>query len=181
MRTSQSFSSPSRPYPLDILQDLIQDELSCAICLDTCTNALVNPECSHRFCGKCIKKSLTNCKHECPICRSYIPTYRSLRPDLQFDRIVSAARLESSLLEMNNEMGNSVVDTTIVIQYCSRTIATYYIAYIYFSYYCYYRLLTYYYYPRHFFLTTDAKTRRAVGSIVDFLFESAGYQSDQQQ
>jgi len=76
--------------PLKILRDLVKDEFECAICLDTCTDTHVNPRCGHRFCNLCIKKSLSKCRNECPNCRSHIPTYRSLRVDAQFDRIVSA-------------------------------------------------------------------------------------------
>jgi E3 ubiquitin-protein ligase RNF1/2 len=80
--------SPQRD-PLQILRDLVTNEFKCAICLDTCTDTNVNPQCGHRFCKVCIKKSLTSCKHECPNCRAHIPTYRTLRQDAQFDRIVS--------------------------------------------------------------------------------------------
>ncbi len=51
----------------------------------------MNPDCGHRFCGKCIKESLNRCRHECPQCRVHIPTYRACRKDSQFDRIVSDA------------------------------------------------------------------------------------------
>jgi hypothetical protein len=57
--------------------------------LEPCTDTLVNPECNHRFCGKCIKESLHKCNHECPTCRVPIPTYRTCRRDPQFDHIVS--------------------------------------------------------------------------------------------
>ena len=71
------------------LKKFLEEELECAICLETCTNTLVNPECNHRFCGKCIKESLHKCNHECPTCRVPIPTYRTCRRDAQFDHIVS--------------------------------------------------------------------------------------------
>eukprot|EP00979_Chaetoceros_neogracilis_P007709 scaffold1641_cov250-Chaetoceros_neogracile.AAC.3 len=79
--------------PLQILRDLVSDEFECAICLHTCTDTNVNPKCGHRFCKGCIELSLSKCKHECPNCRARIPTYRSLRPDTQFDRIVSTYTL----------------------------------------------------------------------------------------
>jgi hypothetical protein len=71
------------------LKKFREEESECPICLEPCTDTLVSPECSHRFCGKCIKESLHKCNHECPTCRVHIPTYRTCRRDPQFDRIVS--------------------------------------------------------------------------------------------
>jgi hypothetical protein len=71
------------------LKKFLEEEFECSICLETCTDTLVNPECNHRFCGKCIKESLHKCNHECPTCRVPIPTYRTCRRDAQFDHIVS--------------------------------------------------------------------------------------------
>ena len=75
--------------PLQLLNDLMQDEFQCPICLGVCANTHVNPDCSHRFCGECMTKNINECKHECPSCRAHIPTYRTLRPDTHFDKIVS--------------------------------------------------------------------------------------------
>jgi hypothetical protein len=72
------------------LKKFLEEEFECAICLESCTDTLVNPECNHRFCGKCIKESLQKCNHECPTCRVHIPTYRTCRRDPQFDHIVSS-------------------------------------------------------------------------------------------
>jgi len=57
------------------LKKFREEEFECTICLEPCTDTLVNPECNHRFCGKCIKESLQKCNHECPTCRVHIPTY----------------------------------------------------------------------------------------------------------
>jgi len=54
-------------------------EYECPICLDA----------HHRFCGDCIKESLRRCNNECPSCRVYIPTKRTMRKNTQFDKIVS--------------------------------------------------------------------------------------------
>ena len=74
---------------MDLLKDLVRDDFQCPVCLDTFADTHVNPECLHRFCGDCIKESLTRCKNECPACRVHIPTKRTLRKDKQFDNIVS--------------------------------------------------------------------------------------------
>ena len=93
MKTKVDASHSPQQDPLQILRDLVSDEFKCAICLDTCTDTNVNPQCGHRFCKVCIKLSLSKCKHECPNCRARIPTYRSMRQDAQFDRIVSTYTL----------------------------------------------------------------------------------------
>ena len=71
------------------LKKFREEVYECPICLKPCTDTLVNPECNHRFCKKCIKESLRKCNHECPTCRAHIPTYRTCRRDPQFDHIVS--------------------------------------------------------------------------------------------
>ena len=80
------------------LKKFLEEEFECVICLETCTDTLVNPECNHRFCGKCIKESLHKCNHECPTCRVPIPTYRTCRRDPQFDHIVSTETCVSIIL-----------------------------------------------------------------------------------
>ena len=73
------------------LKKFRDEAFKCAICLEPCTgDTLINPECNHRFCGKCIKESLNKCNHKCPTCRVHISTYRTCRRDPQFDHIVSS-------------------------------------------------------------------------------------------
>jgi hypothetical protein len=71
------------------LKKFRDEAFQCPVCLEPCTDTLVNPECNHRFCGECIKESLRKCKHECPTCRAHTPIYRTCRGDPQFDHIVS--------------------------------------------------------------------------------------------
>ena len=63
--------------------------IQCPICLETITDAYCYPDCVHHFCGTCIKQSLQDCNHECPICRKEILTPRALRKDQEFDDLVS--------------------------------------------------------------------------------------------
>eukprot|EP00979_Chaetoceros_neogracilis_P002256 scaffold394_cov161-Chaetoceros_neogracile.AAC.11 len=99
--------------PLQILRDLVSDEFECAICLDTCTDTNINPQCGHRFCKVCIKESLTSCSRECPICRARIPTYRTLRQDAQFDRILLKVLEIVAVLEANRiENGMSATNSS---------------------------------------------------------------------
>ena len=74
---------------VESLKCLVNEEFECPICLEPCTDTHTNPECLHRFCGNCINESLRKCNHECPSCRVYIPTKRTMREDKKFDHIVS--------------------------------------------------------------------------------------------
>lgn len=68
----------------------LKQEFRCAICLDYIRNARVVKECLHRFCETCIEKALIQVgrRNECPICRVFVPTRRSLAPDPHFDRLI---------------------------------------------------------------------------------------------
>ena len=74
---------------LSSLKAIIDEDFSCPICLEPCTDTLINPECGHRFCGKCIKENISKCNNNCPACRVHIPTHRSCRKNSHFDHIVS--------------------------------------------------------------------------------------------
>lgn len=60
----------------------------CVICLGYIRNARIVMECLHRFCEDCIEKSLRMGRNECPICRTFVPSRRSLVPDPNFDRLI---------------------------------------------------------------------------------------------
>jgi E3 ubiquitin-protein ligase RNF1/2 len=62
--------------------------LQCVICLGFINNARIVMECLHRFCEDCIEKSLRMGRNECPICRTFVPSRRSLRPDPNFDQLI---------------------------------------------------------------------------------------------
>eukprot|EP01119_Soliformovum_irregulare_P022179 TRINITY_DN7534_c0_g1_i3.p1 TRINITY_DN7534_c0_g1~~TRINITY_DN7534_c0_g1_i3.p1 ORF type:complete len:190 (+),score=10.14 TRINITY_DN7534_c0_g1_i3:29-598(+) len=64
-------------------------ELTCAVCLGILHNTLTVMECLHRFCSGCITKSLRLGKKECPTCRVKCTSRRHLRPDPNFDAIIS--------------------------------------------------------------------------------------------
>ena len=61
----------------------------CPVCLGYMKKTFIVMECLHRFCGDCIQKCLRLGKKECPSCRVHIPSRRSLRPDLNYDELVS--------------------------------------------------------------------------------------------
>ena len=62
----------------------------CPVCLGYMKKTYIVMECLHRFCGDCIQKCLRLGKKECPSCRVLIPSRRSLRPDLNYDELVSS-------------------------------------------------------------------------------------------
>ena len=71
------------------LSSLYATHFLCGICLGRMKGTHISPECGHRFCGDCMKKSIRVCKKECPTCRVSIPTQRSLREDKMFENLVS--------------------------------------------------------------------------------------------
>jgi E3 ubiquitin-protein ligase RNF1/2 len=84
--------------PHDIIYDdteiavspkILQNELMCPICLDILKNTMTTKECLHRFCHDCIITALRAGNKECPTCRKKLISKRSLRPDPNFDGIIS--------------------------------------------------------------------------------------------
>ena len=83
----------ARPAPTGSFKCSIQalrQEFRCVICLDYIQSARIVRECLHRFCEQCIEKALTQVgrRNECPICRVFIPSRRSLAPDPNFDLLI---------------------------------------------------------------------------------------------
>ena len=68
---------------------VLQNELMCPICLDILRNTMTTKECLHRFCHDCIITALRAGNKECPTCRKKLVSKRSLRPDPNFDGIIS--------------------------------------------------------------------------------------------
>jgi len=71
--------------PLNSLNHLFQ----CPVCLGYMKKTFIVMECLHRFCGGCIQKCLRVGKKECPSCRVHIPSRRSLRPDSNYDALIT--------------------------------------------------------------------------------------------
>ncbi|XP_071957186.1 E3 ubiquitin-protein ligase RING2-like isoform X2 [Antedon mediterranea] len=61
----------------------------CPICLDMLKNTMTTKECLHRFCQDCIITALRSGNKECPTCRKKLVSKRSLRPDPNFDDLIS--------------------------------------------------------------------------------------------
>ncbi|XP_014249940.1 E3 ubiquitin-protein ligase RING1-like [Cimex lectularius] len=67
----------------------LHSELMCPICLDMLKKTMTTKECLHRFCSDCIITALRSGNKECPTCRKKLISKRSLRPDPNFDLLIS--------------------------------------------------------------------------------------------
>lgn len=67
----------------------LHSELMCPICLDMLKKTMTTKECLHRFCSECIITALRSGNKECPTCRKKLISKRSLRPDPNFDLLIS--------------------------------------------------------------------------------------------
>lgn len=67
----------------------LHSELMCPICLDMLKKTMTTKECLHRFCSDCIITALRSGNKECPTCRKKLVSKRSLRPDPNFDCLIS--------------------------------------------------------------------------------------------
>ncbi|KAL4708694.1 hypothetical protein ACJJTC_017373 [Scirpophaga incertulas] len=67
----------------------LHSELMCPICLDMLKKTMTTKECLHRFCSDCIVTALRSGNKECPTCRKKLVSKRSLRPDPNFDLLIS--------------------------------------------------------------------------------------------
>ncbi len=75
---------------LESFDALAEQYFKCPVCLEIMSgDSYIIPECMHRFCGDCIKKSIRVCKNQCPECRTAVSTQRSLRVDNNFNDFVS--------------------------------------------------------------------------------------------
>ncbi|GFH62080.1 hypothetical protein CTEN210_18556 [Chaetoceros tenuissimus] len=76
-------------YTRNIAKNL-SESLECSICFNTMRNPYILPTCSHRFCGKCIKKSIRTNGKKCPMCREYA-CLKTIREDQFLREIISNA------------------------------------------------------------------------------------------
>ena len=91
-------------YTRNIAKNL-SDSLECSICFNTMRNPYILPTCSHRFCGKCIKKSIRTNGKKCPMCREYA-CLKTIREDQFLREIISNA-----LVKPTNEYRAAAKDT----------------------------------------------------------------------
>jgi E3 ubiquitin-protein ligase RNF1/2 len=96
----------------------LHSELMCPICLDMLKNTMTTKECLHRFCQDCIITALRSGNKECPTCRKKLVSKRSLRPDPNFDALISKiypsrdeyeAHQERVLAKLNKQHSNAAL------------------------------------------------------------------------
>ncbi|KAL7562654.1 hypothetical protein ACA910_006346 [Epithemia clementina (nom. ined.)] len=76
-------------------QNLV-DEFRCVICFGTLRRAKIVRECLHRFCDSCVQTCLRRMSNSCPVCRTLIPSRRSLTVDHVYDTLIDALGLGDS-------------------------------------------------------------------------------------
>lgn len=75
--------------PIAVSPRSLHSELMCPICLDMLKNTHTTKECLHRFCHDCIVTAIRSSNKECPTCRKKLASKRALRPDPNFDMLIS--------------------------------------------------------------------------------------------
>eukprot|EP00057_Strongylocentrotus_purpuratus_P029789 XP_011684263.1 PREDICTED: E3 ubiquitin-protein ligase RING2-like [Strongylocentrotus purpuratus] len=94
----------------------------CPICLDMLKNTYTTKECLHRFCQDCIITALRSGNKECPTCRKKLVSKRSLRPDPNFDALISKiypsrdeyeAHQERVMAKLNKRHNTAALSTSI--------------------------------------------------------------------
>ncbi|XP_012572561.1 putative E3 ubiquitin-protein ligase RING1a [Cicer arietinum] len=68
---------------------LVRKEVECPICLGIIRKTSTVMECLHRFCRKCIDKSMRLGNKECPSCRTHLASRRSLKDDPNYDILIA--------------------------------------------------------------------------------------------
>lgn len=98
-------------YPLTLFltphNQTLAPEFQCPVCLGYIKSTRIVKECLHRFCNECIEKCLRIGKKQCPQCRIYIPSRRSLRPDTNFDELIKKIYGDVSSREKSEEEENA--------------------------------------------------------------------------
>lgn len=108
----------------------LHSELMCPICLDMLKTTMTTKECLHRFCQECIITALRSGNKECPTCRKKLISKRSLRPDPNFDMLISKiypsrdeyeAQQERVIAKVNKQNFVHNYEETIRLQSLNRT------------------------------------------------------------
>ncbi|POM66530.1 MRNA polyadenylation-related protein [Phytophthora palmivora] len=94
-------TDPNATKTLSVRQ--LNADLTCPICLSILKETMVVMECLHRFCGECISTAIRQSNRECPSCRIHIPSKRSLRPDTNFDALISKIHPNLAEFEAHEE------------------------------------------------------------------------------
>ena len=93
IHSPQSVSpSGTKSSPLDLIQELLQDEFTCPVCYQPCRNTYINTTCNRRYCSSCIGEGISKCNTDCQTCSKIVPANtqeNTVKRDLSADRVVS--------------------------------------------------------------------------------------------
>lgn len=102
------YEQQRQPFPVQdtlvckVTWNAIADDFKCPVCLNLIEKCMIT-ECMHRFCAECIGKALRLSNKECPTCRNFCATRRSLRADKNFDGLIDAFCPDRELFEAREE------------------------------------------------------------------------------
>ncbi|KAK0158512.1 hypothetical protein PV328_009508 [Microctonus aethiopoides] len=108
-----------------VLPRSLHKELMCPICLEIMKKTMTTKDCLHRFCANCIITALRNGNKECPTCREKLVSKRSLRPDVNFDLLISKiypnldkyeAEHDKVIAQLNTSYMNTLTENNILQQ-----------------------------------------------------------------
>eukprot|EP01084_Bolivina_argentea_P105563 189038_1 len=101
----------SESSTISIPTDELTAEIGCPICTGTMKETHIVAECLHRFCRTCIQFCIYQGQKGCPICRTKLPSKRSLRSDPKFDSLVRA--LIPNLEKFDEALDNAAMNYNI--------------------------------------------------------------------
>eukprot|EP00981_Chlorochromonas_danica_P009920 scaffold2913_cov181-Ochromonas_danica.AAC.14 len=107
--------------PLSAITNIIEEDMKCPICLGTIDTTSSVTTCLHRFCSKCLERSLRvdlgpKGHHDCPACRAKMASRRSSKRDVRFDNLITVLsvaagkRPRSALDALVHEEGDDLHD-----------------------------------------------------------------------
>jgi len=103
METEEPANKGPVPSRFVLRAKIVNQKLSCPICLQIIKDAYCVRECMHRFCLKCIEMALRVGKKQCPSCRAKCPSKRSCRKDKPFDDLIRAIYPNLGAMEKSQE------------------------------------------------------------------------------
>ena len=66
-------------------EEVCENNDECPICYDgLMIDSFVKLNCSHKYCKECIKKCMSSCKYDCPMCRAPITTIYTQNPVVSY-------------------------------------------------------------------------------------------------
>ena len=101
---------------MKIDRNAFKNDFKCPICLDIIQEAVVIPECFHRFCKTCLERALEIGNHECPNCRIHTTSKRSLRKDTHFDSLIQLIYPDLEVCKQQE-----IIEEQSIIRECSKS------------------------------------------------------------